>query len=122
MSLPPPLWMLDFDVPWKTRAMAFRLLRVRIRKTWMKVDPFMVLTFVAIMVLLRIAYRSTGLEVSVANLLAGEAMMFLALIAGLGALTKRNDRREGRVAERGLRMHGYRLTRPGRLEPLIGQR
>ena len=76
---PPRLWLLDASIPLAARGLALRLLKVRIRQAWMRVDPYMILTAIAAIVALRIAFRATGLEVSVANLLTGTAVVVIAL-------------------------------------------
>ncbi|MEM9781081.1 MAG: hypothetical protein AAF899_01265 [Pseudomonadota bacterium] len=114
-TLPAPLWLADISVPLTARMMAFRLLRARIRRAWMGVDPYFLLTSMVMIICLRIAFRSVGLAVSVENLLSGTAVVMMLLTFALGAFTKRSDKRERRVAERRLRMHGYRLTDGGHL-------
>ncbi|MEM6421014.1 MAG: hypothetical protein AAF698_00390 [Pseudomonadota bacterium] len=115
-TLPPPLWLADLRIPLRARLTAFVLLRARIRRAWMRLDPYFLLTFVVLVVSLRIGFRLATIDVTIANLLAGTVFGLLVLIASLGALTKRSDRREVRVTERRLRMFGYRLTALGRLE------
>lgn len=118
MGWPAPLWLADGRVPFGVRLMAFRLWRVRIRQAWMVVDPYMVMTVVALIVLCRIGYRAAGIELTVAGLLAGTGIALPVLIAALGALTKRSDRREGRAVTRRLRMAGFALAPGGRLVAL----
>ncbi|MEL6773750.1 MAG: hypothetical protein AAFP23_03245 [Pseudomonadota bacterium] len=110
-----PLWLLDWRVPLRARWIAFALLRARMRRVWMRVDPYFILTAIGVLVMLKLVFFTVGIPMTVANLLAGTAVALLVLIAALGALTKRSDRREVRAAERRLRMFGYTLTGLGRL-------
>ena len=108
----------DHAPSFRTLWLALGLARVRLRQTWMAVDPWLGLTALASIVLLRLVLRSMGVETSVANLLFGTAALMMALVAVLGCLTKRTDRRERRAMERKLRMQGWRLAPPFRLEPV----
>jgi hypothetical protein len=110
----PLLWPLDPRVSTKAKLIALKLARARVRVVWMTVDPHFLLTLLGSVVALRLGYRIAGVEVTVANQLAGLAVLILVLAALLGSLDKRGDRRERRVAERALRRRGYRLT-SGRL-------
>ncbi|MGF1551766.1 MAG: hypothetical protein ACFBWO_04590 [Paracoccaceae bacterium] len=106
----PLLWSLDPRVSLKAKLIALKLVRARVRLAWMAIDPRFLLTALATIVALRVGYRLAGVEVTVANLLAGTAVAILALAVLLGGLDKRSDARERRVAERALRRRGYRLT------------
>ncbi|MEL7349768.1 MAG: hypothetical protein AAFN17_18600, partial [Pseudomonadota bacterium] len=101
-----PLWLLDWRVPLRARWIAFALLRARMRRVWMRVDPYFILTAIGVLVMLKLVFFTVGIPMTVANLLAGTAVALLVLIAALGALTKRSDRREVRATERRLRMFG----------------
>ncbi|MEO0426702.1 MAG: hypothetical protein AAF160_04575 [Pseudomonadota bacterium] len=109
-------WLIDPAIPLSAKRAAVTLARARMRIWWMRLDPWLVGTGVVLIVLLRFIYRAQGIETNPANLLTGTAVALLALAAGLGSLTKRSDKRQARVMERVLRMKGYRLTGPGRLE------
>ncbi|MEM6973763.1 MAG: hypothetical protein AAF577_13245 [Pseudomonadota bacterium] len=114
-AFPAPLWLADVSVPLIVRLMAFRLLRTRIRRAWMRIDPYFLLTAIVMIVGLRIGFRLTGMTISVENLLSGTAVVMMLLAFALGAFTKRSDRRERRVVERKLRILGYMLSNSGRL-------
>lgn len=114
------IWLLDPRIPFAPKLNALRLARIRLRIWWMRLDPWLLATAVAVIVLLRIGLRALGIDTNPANLLASTAFVMLGLAAALGALTKRSDRREARVMERVLRMQGYRLAR-GRLERARGR-
>lgn len=109
-------WLLNPGIPFAAKRAALTLARIRVRIWWMRLDPWLIGTAVVLIVLLRFGYRAVGIETNPANLLTGTAVALLVLAAALGSLTKRSDRREARVMERVLRMKGYRLTGPARLE------